>query len=726
METILINNSSQVSKQPLIKIMKAFILLLCTTVFSFNVENSFSQEESIIIDQDQQVSVDQVFKIIKEQTEYSFMYPKELFKNSPKVQLKKGEIKVVKLLKQSLSDINFNFQIINLHTIIITKKDVVNHSKKKRKLQSNEIKGSVFDETTDEPLSYATIRLLGTKYYTITNEDGKFEFSLESTIKVDSLEVRFLGFEKKRVSISFFKSNTKLYLRPHISSIDEVLITSKKNNKKDKKSTYNLLYSVIEKYRKDNTSIKSKAFLSLVSSARSVPIEHIEGFYNSKQSLSNGILDLDIKSGRFGQNKQFSYYSLDNTTILKDFQLFNKSEEQILPLYPGNLSLIGIKSKYNVTIEYCSNCEDNDVLIAFSPKKPNQRLFNGNIIFNKRTLTIKKIELKISNPKTLGLSSISEKDIFTPQTIKLNVLFNPLDLSKIQHIDFEFDVLYTSTTFSELIKSRTFLYFYDYKSEFEKPIFTKEIGFKNDYDKIVALQASDEFWNLNYQFPKSYNDQKYMRFMEEHGYLINYESAIPLDYIEYVKPSVVDWNNIRRIDWNIIKHGLVEKIKSDDKKREYDKKTGINSDKESHSISEMNKISYKIVTEKLNFSYVFDVYKDINEDRKLTSRTIFDRNTSYSKKQRTRNKLIYINLIFDIYEYYRQSLDPQKEFSNQMTSNEIKKMFDDKFIEASETVKKMGKETSFGTNYQNLIRWNNKMNLRLNVDNVKLITKQND
>ena len=729
MEIKLIKVCSIVRKRFLINIVKIFILMFCITVFSFNTENSFSQKTvmKVIIDQDQLVSVDEVFKIIKQQTKYRFMYPNDLFKNAPKVQLKKGEITVIKLLKQSLSSIDYNFELRDNNNIIIKKKIINHEPKQPKRIQKNKIKGSVFDEITDEPLPYATIRLLDTKYYTITNEDGKFEFSIDNSIKVDSLEIRFLGFVKKRVPVSFLKTQNKIYLTPHISTIDEVLITSKKDKKKKKKDTYNLFYSLIEKYRKNRSQINGKAFLSLNSSARDVPIEHIEGFYNSKQSLSSGIVDLDIKSGRFGQNKSFSYYSLDNTTILKNFELFTKSEEQILPKYPGNMSLVAIKSNYLIEIDQCFNCNDGDMTISFFPKKPNPRFFNGIIIFNKKTLTIKKIELKINNPKTIGLSSISEKDIFTPQTIKLKVLFNPLDLSKIQHIDFTFDVLYTSTTFSELINSSTFLYFYDYDSQFEEPYFTKEIEFKNDYDKIVALKTSEEFWNLNYQFPKSYNDEKYMRFMEEYGYIINYESTIPLDYIEYVKPSVIDWNNTKRLSWNSIKHGLVEnKPKTNRKIIDSGKTPGLYSDKQSNEVFEMNKTSYKIVKEKLNFSYVFDLYKNKEGNRKLSSRTIFDRNTSFSKKHRTRNKLIYINLIFDIYEYYRQSLDPQKEFIDQMTSNEIKELFDNKFSEASEMIDKMKKETSFGNHYQNLVRWNNKINLRLGVDNLKLITKENN
>lgn len=72
--------------------MKTFLILFCTTVFSFTTETTFSQEK-IAIEQNQLVSVKEVFKMIQKQTNYSFIYPNDFFKDAPKVQLKKVLLK---------------------------------------------------------------------------------------------------------------------------------------------------------------------------------------------------------------------------------------------------------------------------------------------------------------------------------------------------------------------------------------------------------------------------------------------------------------------------------------------------------------------------------------------------------------------------------------------------------------------------------------------------------
>ncbi len=80
-------------KELLISIMRTFILLFCTTVFSFTSENIFSQNAKIDISADIVLTIDEVFDLIKEQTDYTFIYKSDLFKNAPPSIFKKGNYK---------------------------------------------------------------------------------------------------------------------------------------------------------------------------------------------------------------------------------------------------------------------------------------------------------------------------------------------------------------------------------------------------------------------------------------------------------------------------------------------------------------------------------------------------------------------------------------------------------------------------------------------------------
>ncbi|WP_194140032.1 SusC/RagA family TonB-linked outer membrane protein [Flavobacterium hungaricum] len=152
--------------------MRTFIFLFCTTIFGFSPVNLFSQNTKVVITADKSVTVDEVFDIIKQQTNYTFIYQEDLFKNAPKVHLKKGKIKVNDLLKNSFSNKDFDLSFMNGNTIVVKEnrkpeRVVVVESK------DIEIKGTVTNEK-GEPLPGVNIKVRGTNAVTQTDFDGKY------------------------------------------------------------------------------------------------------------------------------------------------------------------------------------------------------------------------------------------------------------------------------------------------------------------------------------------------------------------------------------------------------------------------------------------------------------------------------------------------------------------------------------------------------------------------
>lgn len=106
-------------KRLIISIMRTFIFLFCTTIFGFSPASVFSQNTKIVIPADKTVTVDEVFDIIKQQTNCTFIYQEDLFKKLPKVNLKKGTIRVGELLKSSFPAKDFDFRFTPNNTIVI-------------------------------------------------------------------------------------------------------------------------------------------------------------------------------------------------------------------------------------------------------------------------------------------------------------------------------------------------------------------------------------------------------------------------------------------------------------------------------------------------------------------------------------------------------------------------------------------------------------------------------
>src|SRR5690606_2507152 len=219
-------------KRLLLMIMKTFIFLLCTTVFSFTSENMLSQEK-VIINQDQLVTIDEVFKIIKQQTDYKFIYPKALFKDAPKVQLKKGEILVSTLLEKTLMSSNANFELSENNTIVIKQKPMSLRAESRSDVQGIQVTGTVKDET-GLPLAGVTVILKDTNVGASTDFDGKFTITVPNTESI--LIFSYIGFANQEVTVGSQTSYT-VVLKESVSQLGEVVINAGYYSVKDKERT---------------------------------------------------------------------------------------------------------------------------------------------------------------------------------------------------------------------------------------------------------------------------------------------------------------------------------------------------------------------------------------------------------------------------------------------------------------------------------------------------------
>ena len=183
-----------IAKRAIRAVMKTFIFLFCTTVFSFNTSNIFSQE-TITLDADKELSVDEVFDIISTQTKYRFLYPQALFEETQKVKVKKGIIPLSELLKLSFSTNKYNFRFSEDDTILIEESQKIALSDGPQAKQQLAISGTVYD-FDGQPLPGANILEKGTTNGTQTDFDGNFSIEIadENAILVFS----YIGFFDKR------------------------------------------------------------------------------------------------------------------------------------------------------------------------------------------------------------------------------------------------------------------------------------------------------------------------------------------------------------------------------------------------------------------------------------------------------------------------------------------------------------------------------------------------
>ncbi|WP_236951636.1 SusC/RagA family TonB-linked outer membrane protein [Mariniflexile rhizosphaerae] len=205
------------TRKELIKLMmRTFIFLFCSTLFSLAPKHACSQNDKIVIDADTIMSVDEVFNIVKKQTDYMFVYHFDLFKDFPKVHLKKGVIRLNKLLDHTLDGSPVNIIFAKNNSILI--KEKAPHSK----ALQHRVSGTVTDPLGN-PLPGATVLIKGTTLGVTTDFDGRYSIFVPNPENV--LIFSFLGFEKQEITVGN-QTTIDVSLKESISTLDEVTINA--------------------------------------------------------------------------------------------------------------------------------------------------------------------------------------------------------------------------------------------------------------------------------------------------------------------------------------------------------------------------------------------------------------------------------------------------------------------------------------------------------------------
>jgi TonB-linked SusC/RagA family outer membrane protein len=213
-------------KRALIISTKVFLILfMSTTSFGVPLKTALLQGSNITINDNVTITVDEVFELIKKQTDFTFIYKSNLFKDAPKVTLKKGTISTESLLEKSLSYGNFRYRISDNNVIFITKAEKPATQQKPHKITG------VVTNSKGEPLQGVNIIENGTKNGTITDEQGKYSIVVQN--RNATLVFSFIGYQTKDITVNE-RSEINVTMSEAVVKLDEIISTgyqriSKKN-----------------------------------------------------------------------------------------------------------------------------------------------------------------------------------------------------------------------------------------------------------------------------------------------------------------------------------------------------------------------------------------------------------------------------------------------------------------------------------------------------------------
>ena len=218
------NNLFWLRKSTLKIIMRTLIFMYCVSVFGFTPNYVFSQNAKIEIHLDKEFTIDELFDLITQQTEYTFMYKADLFKNYQKVNLKKGIVRMDKLITESLIDSNLNVILTSNNNIII---------KDTKSATQLLVSGTITDES-GLPVQGVTVLIKGTKSGTATDINGFYSIMVPNPENV--LVFSSLGFATQEVEVGS-QSLINLIMKGESETLDEIVLTAVAGRTDKKKLT---------------------------------------------------------------------------------------------------------------------------------------------------------------------------------------------------------------------------------------------------------------------------------------------------------------------------------------------------------------------------------------------------------------------------------------------------------------------------------------------------------
>lgn len=391
------------------------------------------------------------------------------------------------------------------------------------------VSGKVFDEN-NEPIAYANVLFKGSIQGTITDENGKFY--LESSKKWSTLIISFLGYET--VELTLTKSvnyNLKIILKEEASKLDEVVIVSGKQPKKNNPAI-DILRKIWErrgknglrmfkqyqynKYQKvefdlntiDSTLMKKRLFRGLefvfdnVDTSRVTGKTYLPIFLNESVSQVYGDNTLKKEKVELKANKNSGFSN--NQAIIDfiddlytEYDIYDNYIKFFYKSFVSPLSRTGINN-YNYVLadstfidnKWCYN-------IIYYPRRKNELTFKGDFWVNDTTFAIKEINLQAS--KNANINWV--KDIYIEQ--EFDILNDSVFLLKRDYFMSDF-ALNKKEKSRGLYGKRTTLY---NQYVFDKPLdpkfYTKKVY---QQDKSI-YNKPDTFWEAN-RLEKLNDDEK--------------------------------------------------------------------------------------------------------------------------------------------------------------------------------------------------------------------------
>jgi hypothetical protein len=567
--------------------------------------------------------------------------------------------------------------------------------------QSHIISSKIIESNTKQPIVYATVYNLQTSYGTVADLNGHFK--LQKNRIGDSIRISHLGF-KDTIIVLGDQFPTTISLRQTSLQLDEVTVLANDDY------LYDLINSIRKKYLRrnaitsDGISETAKTYYLLESFHENDRIELTEAFFNGYYG-DYDLKDLKIKKGRTGAKPIGSifYISSETSQTFYKHELF--IESKIFPINPFQFSKNKLEKNFNLTLVKAYQ-ESNRKLyeIEFTPKPEVTKAFSGKIWVNPDDKSVSKIQLTCNNAELHPFKPYGNVVKIDDVSMTLTkTFFEKGRKTMVSSINFDYtlDCIYNS---GEKRKYKTVAYIkaYDYKNQFELPVFKFSETLHQDFRSITAIPIDNEFWKGVKEFAINTESKEKFEFIERY----RIENKVPTLSLLTANSHLYNF---------VYRHWRPERLKLRNLKSAYEveKYKGLYKDDSRHSDVKERLFAYE-----LNVKLYLDYYMRDNSLHYVLN-SVIDPFQTYFNDELNKNAKAYINMFFDLLEIQKRKLE--KELANQKLEKreDIIELYNSHIYQYDQTLDKFKNDVKRGEVESEMVKWNKIIKEELGVDNIK-------
>ncbi len=402
-------------------------------------------------------------------------------------------------------------------------------------LSQSSITGIIKDSETKAPLPFASIYTPDKKCATISNSEGEFTLNIKKSNSTTVL-VSYLGYETKTIRLNFISEYYQVFLKPDSKKLSEVEITGHYYTQTE---IANILSKTSKKIKRENAESLSKSFIrTFTLFDDTIPKEILEGYYNIKYSQA-GILDLNLKNGRFGVTKSENKVFLNLNLVSEFIRTINLTNKDVsIPLNnPLNFaSSISILKRYELKLTEWS---DKMYIIMYSHKLDSG--INGSIYINPKTFALLKVELNKKYNDESPFVALNKNQIIDSININTTLLFDADNKQMNQlHGTIEY-ILYENSNRNN-VSTNYLLNFYDNNYSFISPFYGSDRNLM-DYELMSIMDYNSSFWQNEFTFKTTKKEEEFFKYL-------NNERNTVVDELKYEPGQVQNLKKCDTVDWS--------------------------------------------------------------------------------------------------------------------------------------------------------------------------------